>query len=273
MRFMISGFGRELGEKTAAPKEHEKEPDRAAPRSSVVQVYFSQRGSSYAYYNDRFDLKSGDWVYVDGKLEGLLGRVTSVDYSFKIRLSDYKRVIALVDTRVHGRFYMAPSHFITFDPAALPAARIVNWFRAPDREGEEYAAGRDDTVSFPLEHLEDMHIPAAIAQRGHAYYAEDRVCYLCLNGTKGFAIVKGTRVYTVEFDCHDGEISSLVCDCFCGYPCKHEFAVMLQLKDTLEQIQKHYAAAYEKTGYFAAITKDAFFTFAVDGRETGCFSL
>ena len=76
---------------------------------------------SLAYYNDQFDLKPCDRVYVDGKLEGQLGIVTAVNYNFKIKLSEYKRVIALVKTDVHGKFYMAGSHFVTFDPqCALP---------------------------------------------------------------------------------------------------------------------------------------------------------
>ena len=59
------------------------------PKKSVVQVYFPSRGMNLAYYNDSFDLKVGDLVYVDGKLEGHRGQVTEVNYSFKIKLSDY----------------------------------------------------------------------------------------------------------------------------------------------------------------------------------------
>ena len=54
-------------------------------RKSVVQVYFPERHASYAYYNDRFDLKCGDIVFVEGKLEGIRGRVTEVNYNFKIK--------------------------------------------------------------------------------------------------------------------------------------------------------------------------------------------
>ena len=52
------------------------------------------RGMGWAYYNDSFDLKVGDFVYVEGKLEGYRGQVTEVNYSFKIKPSDYKKVIA-----------------------------------------------------------------------------------------------------------------------------------------------------------------------------------
>ena len=76
---------------------------------------------------------------MDGKLDGQLGIVTAVNYNFKIKLSEYKRVIALVKTDVHGKFYMAGSHFVTFDPNVLSPAQATLWFRAPASEEEEYA--------------------------------------------------------------------------------------------------------------------------------------
>lgn len=72
---------------------------------------------------------------------------------------------------------------------------------------------------------------------------------------------------------HDGEISNLICSCFCSYICKHEFAAMLQLRETLELIEKHYAALYEQSGYFAAVSKGTLFAFAIDGKEIGSFTL
>ena len=71
------------------------------PKKSIVQVYFPHRGMGWAYYNDSFDLKVGDFVYVEGKLEGYRGQVTEVNYSFKIKLSDYKKVVAVIDTNVN----------------------------------------------------------------------------------------------------------------------------------------------------------------------------
>ena len=71
----------------------------------------------------------------------------------------------------------------------------------------------------------------------------------------------------------NGEISHLICDCPCSYTCKHEFAAMLQLRETLEIIDKHYAEQFERTGYFAAINKGTLFAFAVDSKETGSFTL
>ena len=246
--------------------------EQPVPRRSVVQVYFAERNMKLAYYNDRFDLKCGDLVYVDGKLEGILGRVTEVSYNFKIKVSDYKRVIALVDTNVKGQFFMAGSHFASFDRNALPAAKIINWFKAPSDEEEEFVSGNDDTA-FLLENLNEMNVSSAAAERGHKYYMENRVRYICIDGTHGYAIVEGSKAYEVEFQYNNSEISGLTCSCFCSGNCKHQFAAMLQLRETLEIIENQYAEGYSRTGYFAAVHKGTLFAFAVDGKDSGGFVL
>ena len=241
-------------------------------RKSLVQVYFPDRDRSYAYYNDQFNLKCGDMVFVEGKLEGLRGRVTDVNYNFKIKLADYKRVIAVVDTNVNGEFYMAGSHFVTFDAKALPRGKVITWFKAPELEEDEFVSGSDET-SFLIDDLSGVNISSQIAERGHEYYANNKVRYICIDGNRGYAIVEGSDVYEVEFEYHNREIRNLVCSCFCSYNCKHEFAAMLQLRETLELIEKHYGEIYENSGYFAAVCKGVLFGMAVDGKETGKFVL
>ena len=238
----------------------------------MVQVYFAERNMKLAYYNDQFDLKCGDLVYVDGKLEGMLGRVTEVSYNFKIKVSDYKRVIALVDTNVKGQFFMAGSHFVSFERNALPAGKAINWFKAPSDEEEEFISGSDDTA-FLLENLNEMNVSSAAAERGHKYYMENRVRYICIDGTHGYAIVEGSKAYEVEFQYNNGQISGLTCSCFCSGNCKHQFAAMLQLRETLEIIENQYAEGYSRTGYFAAVHKGTLFAFAVDGKDRGSFIL
>ena len=132
-------------------------PAGRAPRKSVVRIHFSARNMTLSYYNDAFDLKVGNLVYVDGKLEGLRGRVVDITYNFKIKLSDYKRVISVADTEVNGEFFFAGSHFVTFDPTALPYSKVISWFKAPDKEDDIYASGNDD-FSFNLNDLSTMKI-------------------------------------------------------------------------------------------------------------------
>lgn len=245
---------------------------KTEPRKSVVQVYFEDRHITLAYYNDQFDLHRGDIVFVDGKLSGLRGRVREVNYNFKIKLSDYKRVIAVADTSVNGTFFMAGSHFVTFDPSALPVSKAVTWFRPPVNDDDEFVCGNDGT-SFCLNDLKGMDIGPAIAERGHNYYIQNKVRYICINGSDGYAVVEGSEMYEVEFEYRNGEISNLCCTCPCSYNCKHEFAAMLQLKETLENIETHYSDEYERTDYFAAVSKGTMFEFIIDSKEKGTFSL
>ena len=104
-------------------------------------------------------------------------------------------------------------------------------------------------------------------------YPYRRCIHISIDGTKGYAIVEGSELYEVEFEYKGGEISRMICSCFCSYNCKHEFAALLQLKETLEMIEKHYAAQYDETGYFAAVNKGTLFAFAIDGKEAGSFTI
>jgi hypothetical protein len=244
----------------------------AEPRRSVVQVYFEERHFTLAYYNDSFDLHVGDIVYVEGKQEGLRGRVSEVNYNFKIKISDYKRVIAVVDRSVSGEFFMAGSHFVSFDRQALPYRKILAFFKAPEEEYDDFISGSDGS-SFSLGNLSDLNVPDAISERGYEYYVENRVLFICIDAGKGRAIVEGRDIYEVEFEFSGGQIKSLTCSCFCSNICKHEFAVMLQLKETLGMIEKNYSGAFEKSDYFSAIRKSVLFNFAIDGKKSGSFTL
>ncbi|MDD6225910.1 MAG: hypothetical protein PUB41_06635 [bacterium] len=245
--------------------------ETAQAKKSVVDVFFPERGLTCSYYNDSFDLRKGDMVFVDGKLEGKRGYVVGVNYNFKIKLSDYKRVISVADTRVQGRLYISGSHFLVFDRRVIPSEKVITWFKAPS-DDEEFAYGGDGE-GFSLDNLDGMNVSGAVAERGYNYYMENKVVYLCVDGNKGFAIVTGTESYEVEFEYNNGEISNLVCSCYCTFNCKHEFAVMLQLKDLLDFIENNYGDEYEKSGYFAAVSKGVLFQFAIDTKSKGSFVL
>jgi len=273
MSFQIKGFGSKQNEKSIAVSAYESQRKTAAPRKSIVQVRFPGKDMALAYYNDQFDLNIGDRVYVDGKLEGQQGRMVDISYNFKIKVSEYKKVIAVCDTDVSGQFFLAGSHFVTFAPATLPVRQIVLWFKAPGKKDDEEVVSSSDDTSFRLDDLSGMNITNAIAQRGYDYYIENRVQYICLDGANGYAIVEGNQCYAVEFEYRNGSISNLICECPCCCSCKHEFAAMLQLRETLELINKYYALEYERSNYFAAITRGAFFSFAIDGKKSGTITL
>lgn len=266
------GFWREIQENAGKITQPKDKTPSSVPRKSLVQVYFPKRGMNLSYYNDRFDLQVGDIVYVDGKLEGLRGRVTAVNYSFKIKLSDYKQVIAVADTRISGELRMAGSHLVSFDPQVIPYEKIITWFKAPDKENDVYVSGSDDQ-GFRLDDLSGMRAASAVVDRGSEYYAENRVVYLCIDHGHGRGIVEGTSPYEIEFDYGSGEIKNLTCSCYCSYPCKHTFATMLQLRETLKLLDEHDSFDWNEGGYAAAISQSVFFSFVMDGKTTGSFVL
>ncbi len=271
MAFKI-GFAEKFSEEQKTAEVCSAPKQDLTPRKSVVSVYFEKRNTSLTYYNDRFDLRLGDLVYVEGKLEGVRGRVTELNYNFKIKVSDYKRIIAVADTDVKGEFFMAGNHFVTFEKGALPAGKALAWFKAPTDTEDEIASGEDDG-EFHLDDLSGMNVSPDVAQRGHDYYLANKVRYICLDAKSGYAIVEGGETYEVEFKFEAGKIKSLTCSCFCTGKCKHEFAALLQLKETLELIEKQYSEKFARSGYFAAINKGTLFAFAVDGKENGGFTL
>lgn len=213
-------------------------PQATVPVKSLVQVYFPERNQTLTYFNDQFDLKRGDFVFVDGKLEGIRDIVREVRKNFKIKVADYKKVISVADTNVSGQMYMAGSHFVSFDISVLPYEKIRAWYLPPVKAEDEYETGNDDTA-FMLDKLGDMKVSQAVWERGREYYVDNHVRCICVDAGYGRAIVGDEHAYEVEFDFTDGEIRNPICTCPCGYNCKHEVAAMMQLRETLELIEKH----------------------------------
>ena len=277
MAFKI-GFATSSVEDTLRELEEElpETQHKSFPRQSIVKVRFIGRNTTLVYYNDLFDLHNGDVVYVDGKMEGLPGRVIDINYNFKIKRSDYRRVIALADSDVHGTFYMTLTHFISFDRHAVPRSKASTWFLAPVSQEDEYITGSNDTDYFSLDNLNGMRVSSAIAERGFDYFISNHVQYLCLDDTDGYAIVEGSdcNYYEVEFQyTSDGAVGGITCTCPCGYHCKHEYAVMLQLRELLDLIEAKYSDEYGRSNFVSIIYKEALFRYAVDWKESGSITL
>ena len=260
--FCVQGSAPEAVPAPAAPAETAAVP-------SVVRVFFPERGQAYSYYNDRFDLHDGDLVYVSGKLARQRGQVVAVDYNFRIRLADYQRVIGVADTAVHGTFYTLGAYVFTLERNALPFRQVRSWFFPPEADGE-YATGHGPG---PVYALEQLSIPAGVAEKGHAYYMENRVIYLSVDGTAGHAIVNGTVPYEITFTYADGSVSALTCTCYETGLCKHGAALLLQLRGTVDFLREEHEEAFAASDRFAAVSKRIFSHFAMGGSASGCITL
>ncbi len=241
-------------------------------KKSVVEVYFADRGISCSYYNDAFDLKIGHIVFVEGKLEGLPGRVTDISYSFKIKLSEYKKVIRVADTTVKGTFLLGGRCLFTKQENALPFEKIRGWFMPCTEAEEEYVTGSDD-FSFPLRAPGAIKISKEVGGRGVDYFESGRVLYIELKNNHGRALIRGSRIYEVDFDYKDGEISNLNCECYCSGICKHIFSVILQLNELIFIAEDNYPDLDIMEGYLAIVNKEVFYGHALSEDKYGALIL
>ena len=101
---MKSILGFSIGETPASENVTVTPKEELHPVRSLVSVRFLQDGRTLTYYNDSFALAVGDRVFVSGKLAGQPGIVEKVTTRFKIRLSEYQRVIAKASIAIHGTY-------------------------------------------------------------------------------------------------------------------------------------------------------------------------
>lgn len=248
-----------LGFRGHAPEEiivsaTEMAGTESLPVRSLVQVRFPGY-SLLTYYNDKYDLHVGDLVYVTGKLEGHIGKVETVSTKFRIRKSDYQKVLHRLDTEIHGEFMTANGFMVSKDTEALAPERFRAWVVPPDspenkhwdvdaetglRKGYIETEDDDDLVvgdgyELSLHGLEqEPDVKQAILDRAKDYCSEKRVKYLHTKSGAVKAYVLGSTWYEVEFCRSDDAITGLYCDC--PYPalCKHALAALLTIRDTMK---------------------------------------
>lgn len=77
--------------------------------------------------------------------------------------------------------------------------------------------------------------------------------------------MNGTVPYEITFTYADGSVSALTCGCYETGLCKHGAAVLLQLREMLETVRKHWPEAFAESGYFASVSKQTFSLFTGSG--------
>ncbi len=229
MRMM--GFGREDRNDTpnvVTPQvEEPKKPVR-----SLVRVRFEDFERELTYFNDRFDLNCGDRVFVSGKLEGKPGFVTSVTTKFKIRLSDYERVIALAQTPIHGAYKPVADKMLSYDSNALSPEAFRTWILPPEEQvlDEEDEIIYGDGYEIPLDdpHRADG-VEPAVFDRAVEYCRSGKIGYVSVKDGVGRAFVRGKEWYELEFRLRNNTIVEAYCGCPFPGLCKHLLAVAIML--------------------------------------------
>lgn len=221
----IVGFGRE--ETSQEPMQETRTVVTASPVRSLVSISFERMNMPLTYYNDRFDLKPGDRVFVTGKLEGEVGIVESVTTKFRIRLADYQRVISVAQTPVRGSYVPKGNVMLSYDLDALSPEEFRKWILPPPEQADE----RDEVIfgdgfEVPLDdpgQAEDA--DPAVLDRALEYCRSGKIGYVSVRGGEGKAYVHGSRWYEVDFRLRDNLLQEAYCEC--PYPglCKHLLAV------------------------------------------------
>ncbi len=225
------------------------------PERYLVEVGFDNSNEYGTYICEYIDVYEGDFVRVSGPMQDKLGMVKDVIYYCKIRPSKYERVIAKVDTDVFGDFQMLEHMWVTYDTESLHREKIRPWFLSPLGDGP--CIPIHDFAPFPA--YEGYHLPldSKRAERGELYFKEERVVYICIDKTEGYAIVRGSEYYEVTFTFESDNISGIACTCYCEGHCKHEYAVILELERLLYEYECMEEKGYTESHYLAALDKSA----------------
>ena len=225
----IVGFGQE------DPKREEKQQKgtvitEPSPVRSLVSVSFEEGGRPLTYYNDRFDLNPGDRVFVSGKLAGKVGYVESVTTKFRIRLSDYEKVLSVAQTPVLGTYEPKGEMMCSYDADAVSPESFRKWVLPPKDEAEDgeiifgdgYEISMDDPTSA------DGYDPS-VMERAIKYCQEEKIGYVSVRNGIGKAFVHGEKWYEIDFRLSGNVLREAYCDC--PYPglCKHLLAVTVVL--------------------------------------------
>lgn len=220
------------------------------PVCSVATVRF-ENGREYPYYNDEFNLKVGDVVFVDGKLAGQPGRVTEVTTKFKVSLDFYKRVIAKLNLEFHGEFKRFHGLMLSKD-STLSIEQVSAWFNPPREEEEEFFIGEGYEVALG-KFSECPDIRQNDYEDAVELYFDDAVKFISVKNGVGKAIVKSSKYHIVDFRFENGMIENLYCDCISPNFCKHMIAVCIAIQMLYDE------STITENSNFTAISQNLFY--------------
>ncbi len=228
----ILGFA---GDTTArSPGEEPVTPVYGEHVRSLVTIRFPEDGRSFMYYNDRFDLEEGDRVFVSGKMAGSPGVVVNVTTKFRIRLSDYERVISKACSTIRGTYESVIGKMVSRDNEALTPEDFRSWVLPPrnaesgDEDAEAFAGDGFELILSELE--EDEDVAEAVLERAADYCMKGKVGYIGVRGGAGTAYIHGTSWYEATFRLDGDKMTEMYCSC--PYPglCKHLLASAMTVR-------------------------------------------
>lgn len=248
---------------TVLPAEAQEEK----PVRSIVKVFFPSKNRAYSYYNDKFDLKCDDAVFVSGKLFGVRGFVTNVNYHFRINTADYKKVIARPETAIKGSFFNVNGKMVSFDTNMTPdkfGASIISP-PDPDEEPKDGEIIYGEGWSVELADFEEYdYVDADALDDAIDLCKGGKVTYIALQDGEGRAYIEEDNGWrTVDFEFDGTTVSGIYCDCLYPEPCicAHQAAMLITLRMILN------SERLKGRSSFAAIDKNYLLINAINSSD------
>lgn len=226
------------------------------PVISLVKVVFGNSKMALDYYNDKFDLKEGDRVFVDGSNEGKIGTVVAVSTKFCINLKKYRRVVAHPTISFDGKFKRLNDKMVGFGSVCPTPEMMADWLGYIPAE-DELICGEPFSVNLDGFGSEDG-IEEQIFGRALEYCQNGNVLYIRVENVKGVAFIRGKNIYKVTFDISGNEVTNIVCDCPYPYFCKHAVAVIITLKMMMSEdmiVEADSFTAIDRTFFWETISQ------------------
>ena len=237
--------------------------------SSIVKVRFCENPRELMYYNDRFALKVGDIVYVEGEFADTPGHVMAVNIDFKNNPDDYERVLARPDVAVHGIYHPFFPMILSYSEEAVSFQQYLSWVSISG-DGNLEEPTHSGGVVCPLN-------PAAIAasdfisddvyERSLQYCRDARIEFLSLRGKEGIALFADDFWDVIRFSYEDGLITEIHCDCSGPDFCEHMVCLCMTLNVLLARTRQKHAAEFDKSGCLTALDSDCFCNIALLSAE------
>lgn len=219
-------------------KIEERENENRIPKN-LVQVKFDD-GLTLMYFSVLPEIKVGDVVTVDGKMENQIAVVIKVLSSFKKPKFDMKWIVSVIDNDIAGVYFKIENDVVSLN-SNLTIDKFMNIY-AGAKYKENTAIGEDD-IELNLETLEESELfeDEFVKERGRLLYKNNAVQYIYLKDGVGKAVVRGNNDwYEIDFRCRKGRITYLACDCPYFGACKHLYAFLLKLRDFSKKFYKQY---------------------------------
>ncbi len=258
----IVGFGQ--GDTKPMVEKPSKIVTVKTPVRSLVSISFDRMNRPLTYYNDQFDLKPGDRVFVTGKLEGEVGFVESVTTKFRIRIADYQKVISLAQTTIHGTYAPKGNMMLSNDMDALMPEDFRKWV-LPPRDAEEQPENEivfGDGYEIPLENPSTAEgVDPAVFDRAIDICRSGRIGYVSVRNGEGKAFIRGSRWYELDFVLDGNMLKEAYCECPYAGLCKHLLAVGV----ILNAMRRNHDIDFERD--FTLISADQFWNMARHIRQ------